>query len=117
MPKVLIVEDDPISAMDVQAVLNEAGHSVIGTAPSHDRAIQIATASRPDIALVDFNLRSTRDGVVAARHLRRLGVKVVYLTGFAREVRLIDPNAVIVSKPYTPEAVLRAVEQVEASDG
>lgn len=114
---VLLIEDDAVAAMDLQAVLHRAGHSVIGTAPTFDRALQIATARRPDVAVVDYRLGGQMDGVMIARHLRRLGAKVVYVTGYASEVRLIDPAATIVSKPYQPEALLRAVQQAAAADG
>jgi two-component system, response regulator PdtaR len=117
MPTVLIVENDPITAMDEQAVLIQAGHTVIGTVSTYERAVQIASEHRPDVALVDYRLESTRDGVTVARHLRRLGTKVIYVTGFISDVRLVDPTAEILPKPFSPEALLHAVEQLASDEG
>lgn len=115
MPAVLIVENDPLVASLLEFVLEGAGHNVVGTAKRFDRAVELAEATRPDLALVDYRLDCGIDGVVVARHLRRLGVKVIYVTGDAQEVRLVDGLAVIVAKPCTPEALLSAVKTVIAS--
>lgn len=101
--------------MHVQAVLSAAGHSVIKTAPTFNRALEIAEVRRPDLAIVDYNLGGGMDGVMLAGHLRRLGVKVPYITGYGHEVRLIDRTAVTSANPYNADMLMRAIQRVIAS--
>lgn len=113
--RVLIVEDDAFIAMDLLSTLREGGHEAVGVARGFDGALALAHAERPNVALVDYRLQGGIDGITVARHLRRLGVAVVYVTGNDHEVRLIDGTAEIVRKPYDKQELLQAVERVMRS--
>ena len=115
LASVLVVEDDYILAYSLQRVLISAGHTVVGIASSFDEAIGIAAAERPQLALVDYKIKGAKDGVEVARHLRELGIKIIYVTGSTDEVRLIDGVSEVVPKPYDNDDLLRAVERVIAS--
>jgi DNA-binding response OmpR family regulator len=110
-----IIEDDAFLAQDLKQVLSDAGHEVIGIASSLDKALRIAKTAKPHLALVDYKIHGLEDGVMVARHLRRLGTKVIYVTGSAEEVRLIDGTTEIIRKPYDPVQLLNAVERVVQS--
>jgi CheY-like chemotaxis protein len=112
VPSVLIVEDDALLAYDLQQVLSRAGHDVVGVASSFEKALRLAEAAQPHLALVDYRLEGQEDGVMVARHLRQLGTKVIYVTGSADEVRLIDGRTEIIPKPFDPVQLLKAVERV-----
>ena len=66
--RVLIVEDDPFVAIDVQQALTEAGYEVCGSAASEAEALAIARATHPDFAVVDVHL-APGDGRDVAREL------------------------------------------------
>jgi DNA-binding NarL/FixJ family response regulator len=80
-PRVLIVEDDRLVALDLQTMLTEFGFSTCDTAHSADEALHKASVQRPDLVLMDIRLQGEPDGIEAAERMRRqLGIHVVYLT-------------------------------------
>lgn len=115
MATVLIVEDDYFLADELRQSLTEAGHKVVGTAPSFERAAEIAASSPPQVALVDYRLKGSRDGLAVAEHLRKLGTHIIYVTSEPDAVRLADGRAEIVPKPYDMNELVRAVAHVVQS--
>jgi two-component system, response regulator PdtaR len=69
--RILIVEDELFVAMDIELVVQRAGHAVVGFAGSADRAIALAEECQPDLVLMDVRLAGTRDGIDAAIEIRR----------------------------------------------
>ena len=116
MAKVLIVEDNYLLAAELEDALVEAGHTVIGKAPSFEDAVRTVASGPPDVALIDHRLKGPKDGIAVARHLRTLGTKVIYVTAEADHVRLVNGEAAdIVSKPYTEDELILAVARVVRS--
>jgi DNA-binding NarL/FixJ family response regulator len=113
--KVLILEDDPLTALGMTDVLNFAGFQVIGPARRVSEAVELAEAASPRVAVVDINLAGRRDGIEGADILKRRGTEVVFVTGqsnrrtLARAARL-RPSAFL-SKPCEPRDLLAAVEE------
>lgn len=82
--RVLIVEDEAVTAMDISEVLTGIGYQVVGPVGTGDEALALAVAERPDIALMDIMIRGEMDGIEAARQLESsLGISVIYLTAFS----------------------------------
>ncbi len=82
--KILIVADDVSVARDVQRILEELGYSVPAILRSGQEALEKVAAARPDLALMDVQLKGEMDGVETARQMRdRFDVPVVYLTACA----------------------------------
>ena len=52
--RILLVEDEPLIAMDLESILGGLGHQVVGVAETRDEALRLAGESRPDAALIDF---------------------------------------------------------------
>ena len=67
--RVIIVEDQALLAMELEYVLSEAGHIVVGCAMDMAEAVRLAAETRPDVALVDVNLRDGFSGPTIARQL------------------------------------------------
>ena len=67
--QVLIVEDEVLLAVELEHVLEDAGHHVVGHAMEAAEAISLAGQHRPDLALVDVHLQDGPTGVDAARAL------------------------------------------------
>ena len=120
--RILIVEDETIVAMQLEDMLHDLGHEVVGTTASHIDAVAATEASRPDLALMDINLGRGGNGIEAALELReRFGVPSIFLSAYLsspsiRE-RVQDAQPLgLVPKPYTArhlEAALRqAAEQL-----
>lgn len=83
-PRILVVEDENIVALDIQRDLISFGYAVPATAASGEEAIEKAAALRPDLVLMDIRLRGAIDGVEAAEEIRtRFDIPAIYLTAYA----------------------------------
>ncbi|WP_321421411.1 response regulator [uncultured Methanobacterium sp.] len=81
-PKILIVEDEIITAMDLAAQLGEMGYLVMDTVTTSQEAIQKAELFRPDLILMDIVLSGELDGINVAEHIQDLDIPVVYLSAY-----------------------------------
>ena len=96
---VLIVEDDPIIALDFEDTIIGFGVKTVRTAASVAKALGMIAARRPDFALLDVGLISEKAFAVAER-LDALGIPYVFVTGYGADVRL--PPA-LANKPRLPK--------------
>jgi DNA-binding NarL/FixJ family response regulator len=111
---ILIVEDDYLIALDIEAGLHAAGFKSAGPAISADEAIRLAHAVKPALVLMDIRLLGTRDGVDAALELyRELGIRCIFTTAHSdRDVRLRAEAAKPigwVQKPYSIATLVAAI--------
>jgi DNA-binding LytR/AlgR family response regulator len=81
--KILIVEDELITAVDIQETLEKAGHQITVIARNFDDAIASLKTQIPDLAIIDVNLGDTSfDGIYTAKELLKLQLMpIIYLTG------------------------------------
>lgn len=87
--RILIVEDESITARDLQLTLQELGYEVAAKASSGKEAVREAEAHKPDLVLMDIFMPGEVDGIEAARQINeRLGIPVVYLTAHTEEETL-----------------------------
>jgi CheY-like chemotaxis protein len=113
-PPILVVEDDFLVAMQIEAALTDAGFALSGTAASGEEAIAMATAIRPALVLMDIRLAGQMDGVDAALTLfREQGIRCIFATAHhdpevRRRAAPAEPLGWL-QKPYTMPAMLEAV--------
>jgi len=87
--KLLIVEDEPVVALDLQQEVEQLGCEVVGLAESADEALVAAELCRPDLALMDVRIVGSMDGVQTARLLRTAyQVPVIFLTSYSDETTI-----------------------------
>ena len=105
-PTVLIVEDEMLVAIDLEASLEEHGYHPVGIAADMSRAMELASF-RPDVALVDCNLRDGPTGPMIGRMLgQTYGTTVIFLTANPAMLdKGIDGTLGVVSKPCGYESV------------
>ena len=114
---ILVVEDERVVAKELQRSLSNLGYSVPETAASADDAIRLASLTRPDLVLMDIQIKGDRDGIQAAEILRaRFDVPVIFLTAYADEVtigraKIPQPHGYLV-KPVKDADLLSAIEIV-----
>lgn len=83
MVKVLIVEDEPIIAIDMTNMLIKMGYDVIGDAANFNDAIEILNEVKPDIILLDINLKGEKDGIDLAEEINaNYQIPFIYTTSF-----------------------------------
>ncbi len=108
--RVLIVEDDPLIAMDLQQVIDDLGYEIAGIANSFESAKRLAPHS--DLALVDVNLIDGATGPRIGQFLAgEFGISVVMVT--ANPEALVDGISGIIgviSKPAQPATIKQVLE-------
>ena len=105
---VMIIEDEPIIAMDIEAILENLGHTVTGVARTHRQALQLAGQKRPGLILADIQLADGSSGIDAVNQiLTSYQVPVIFITSFPE--RLLTGErpepTFLITKPFTPEMV------------
>ena len=115
-PCILLVEDDFLVGMEVEAGLRDAGYDVPGVAATAEEAIDLAASRRPALIVMDIRLASERDGVDAALEIyRTLGIRSIFASAHGdAQVRARAEAARPlgwIAKPYRVETLLAAVEE------
>lgn len=109
-PTVLIVEDEALIAMDIQALLENAGYSVLGLANSPAAAMALFSKKQPDLALLDINLGG-QDILETASAFSAQGIEIVFLTGHsAKKLPEALRHHPLVAKPYMPDKLLEVIK-------
>jgi signal transduction histidine kinase/CheY-like chemotaxis protein len=89
--RILIVEDDVVSAKSLENNLRKSGYQVIASAMYGDQAIQAAEKDQPDLALMDIRLKGSMDGIqTAGQLLDRLGVPSVFISAYSEDETLFQ---------------------------
>jgi len=108
--KILIVEDEFVVAANLEAILEDRGHRSVGIAPDLDTALKLAD-ERPDLALVDINLRDGETGPIIAERLRQQNVAVLFVTANPRMLDGVETIAIgVLTKPCDEDLIIAAVE-------
>jgi CheY-like chemotaxis protein len=115
--RVLVVEDEAIAATAIRLMLESLDCRVIGVADSGVGAVDLASASRPDVVLMDIRLKGEMSGIDAAKTIRaRLDIPVVFTTAYAAEEMREncdgDDSFVVVTKPIQEDQLARAITRV-----
>ena len=113
--RTLIVEDEPLIAIDLEATLRTLGFDVCGTASNPRAAVELATSRQPDFILMDVYLDEGRQGINAAKSLREAcGIPVLFITGHSdwetvARIRDLLPGAPLCAKPVRPDRLVAAI--------
>jgi DNA-directed RNA polymerase specialized sigma24 family protein len=112
--RVLIIEDEPLIAMDIEALVTEIGHSVIGTAATRTTAADLAEKTRPELILADIQLADGSSGIDAVNDiLKTINVPVIFITAYPERLltgQRAEPTF-LVTKPFRPEMVKAIISQ------
>ena len=112
--RVLIVEDEPLIAMDLEFRLSELGYFVAGRASNLDSGIAMARELAIDIAVLDVNLAS-RDSGPVADVLQERGVPVIFASGYTNAgLPQRHQHCLRIAKPYETAALRSALEHALA---
>ena len=116
--RVLIIEDEPVIALDMSHTLEAAGHTVTGIATTHREAVELARAEPPGLVLADIHLGDDSSGVEAvAEILEHYRVPVIFITAFPDRLltgERAEPTFLI-TKPFDPEILSVAISQAIGS--
>jgi two-component system, response regulator PdtaR len=79
--KILIIEDEPLTALAIQKMLENMGYMVTEVIPSGEEALEKISSLKPDLIIMDITLAGDIDGIEAAMYINKnFGIPIVYLT-------------------------------------
>jgi len=112
--KVLIIEDEPIIAMDIETIVRDLGHDVTAIAVTREDAVREAMADRPGLVLADIQLADDSSGIDAVKDiLTEFSVPVIFITAFPE--RLLTGErpepTFLITKPFQRSTVKAAISQ------
>lgn len=113
--RVLIIEDEALIAAEIESHLLALGYRVVGKARNGDKALDLLASTRADIALLDINIRGSRDGVALAEIIReKYDYPFVFLTALSDKSTLTRaahtlPYGYIV-KPFNRNDLFTTIE-------
>ncbi|WP_026380020.1 response regulator [Afifella pfennigii] len=111
---VLIIEDEPLIAMDIETLVRTLGHRVTGVARTHSEAIEAVRERKPGLVLADIQLADGSSGLDAVNEmLQSFAVPVVFITAYPE--RLLTGErpepAFLITKPFQPDTVKAVISQ------
>jgi len=107
---VLVLEDEPLIRMDIEAMLQDAGFSVIAV-DTLDGARQGLDGQSPRIAILDALLQDG-DTFSLARELAASGTAIVFVTGYSPGIPADLAGFPVVEKPFTPDDLVPAISSI-----
>lgn len=110
--RILIVEDEALTAFDNENMLREAGYEIAGTVDDFGEALRLLDSEQVDLVLSDVRLRSQQNGIDLAGHAKELGIPTLFATGHAYP-HAADVAVGCLAKPYSERQLLKAVECVD----
>lgn len=109
--RVIVVEDDAFIALDIEDVLLGADFDVIGCFSNVNDTLALLDQTRPDFAILDYNL-GKETSVPIAKRLLTLSIPFMFLSGQTRDVVLedFDDDYPVMGKPFRPSQLISEVE-------
>jgi DNA-binding NarL/FixJ family response regulator len=113
--RILIVEDQMISAKGIEGTLKRFGFQVTGIAVDGETALKLVSEDTPDLAIVDIKLKGNKDGIEVAHQIQsQFDVPAVILTAYTDDAtveRVYHLGAYgFLVKPFRDEKLIEAIE-------
>ena len=110
--RILIVEDEPLTAFDNEKILEDAGYEIVATVDDLDEALAALERAEIDLVVSDVRLRKQQTGIQLARAAKEKGIPTLFATGHSY------PGAAEIavgclSKPYSERQLCKAIECVD----
>jgi len=110
--RILVVEDEPLTAFDNETMLGDAGYEIVATVDDFEEAMKVLETEQVDLILSDVRLRSQQTGIHLARAAKALGIPTLFATGHPY------PGAAEIAvgcllKPYTDRQLKGAIDCVD----
>ncbi|QGM47593.1 response regulator [Methylocystis heyeri] len=111
---VLIIEDEPLIALDLREVVEELGHKVVSIARTHREAVSVIRQSRPGLILADIQLADGSSGLEAVNEiLGEFSTPVIFITAYPERFLLGEAPepAFLIAKPFAVDALKAVISQ------
>jgi CheY-like chemotaxis protein len=112
--EIMIIEDEPLIAMDIEQLVESLGHKVVSVARTHKEAVSLFAQTQPRMILADIQLADGSSGIDAVNDiLNHHSVPVIFITAFPE--RLLTGErpepTFLVTKPFNPDMVKALISQ------
>jgi DNA-directed RNA polymerase specialized sigma24 family protein len=111
---IMIIEDEPLIALDIEQMVEDLGHRVTGIARTHAEAVDLYKRTNPKMVLADIQLADGSSGIDAVNDILKVDtIPVIFITAFPE--RLLTGErpepAFLVTKPFNPDMVKALISQ------
>jgi two-component system, response regulator PdtaR len=110
--RILIVEDEPLTAFDNETMLGDAGYEVVATVDDVEEALKVLDREIVHLILSDLRLRKDQSGIELARAAKAKGVPTLFATGHSYS-GASEIAVGCIMKPYTERQLCKAIECVD----
>ena len=110
--RILIVEDEPLTAFDNENFLGDAGYEIVATVDDLDEALDVLAREQVDLILSDVRLRKQQTGIELAKAAKKRGVPTLFATGHPYP-GAADIAVGCLTKPYSERQLCKAIEAVD----
>ena len=110
--RILIIEDEPLTAFDNEVMLKDAGYDVVATHDDFHEAVAALEREKVDLILSDVRLRGKKTGLELANEAKRRGVPLLFVTGHPPD-NAHELAIGCLHKPYTERQLRKALEAID----
>jgi DNA-binding response OmpR family regulator len=110
--RILVIEDEPLTAFDNEVMLKDAGYDVVATHDDFEEAVVALDREKVDLILSDVRLRGKKTGIHLAKEAQKRGVPLLFVTGQPPE-NAAELALGCLHKPYTERQLKKALEVVD----
>jgi len=112
--EIMIIEDEPLIALDIEQIVLDLGHTVSGIARTHTEAVELYKKSTPGMILADIHLADGSSGIDAINDILKVAsIPVIFITAFPERLltgERAEPTF-LVTKPYNPDMLKALISQ------
>ena len=110
--RVLIIEDEPLTAFDNEMILRDCGLEVVATHDDFEEALAALDREQVDLILSDVRLRGDRTGIDLAHEAKKRGIPLLFITGYPPD-NAHELSIGCLLKPYNDRAMRQALEAID----
>jgi len=111
--RILVVEDEPLTAFDNEVMLGDLGYQVVDTLDSFEAAIELLESEEVDLILSDYRLSGEHNGLDLAQAARSRGIPILFATGHKLPPESQQLAVGCITKPYTERTLKLALDAVD----
>jgi DNA-binding response OmpR family regulator len=110
--RILVIEDEPLTAFDNEVMIKDAGYEVVATHDDFHEAVAALEREKIDLILSDVRLRGQKTGIQLAEEAKRRGVPVLFVTGHPPD-NAHELAIGCLMKPYSERQLRKALDAVD----
>lgn len=110
--RILIVEDEPLTAFDNENILGDAGYEIVATLDDLHEALDALEREEVHLVLSDVRLKEDQSGIELAKAAKSRGVPTLFATGHPHE-NAAESSVGCLLKPYSERQLIKAIECID----